>query len=85
MFGSYAKGCETADSDLDLLIIKQTDVPFFKRSKEIRMKLRPWSMSMDILIYTPDEVKERENSINDIVNIALSEGKVVYERNFMQL
>jgi uncharacterized protein len=36
LFGSYAAGNATTDSDLDLLIIKDTDLPRHRRSFDIQ-------------------------------------------------
>jgi predicted nucleotidyltransferase len=38
LFGSYAYGNPTTDSDLDLLIVKQTDQPPFQRRVEYEVK-----------------------------------------------
>jgi predicted nucleotidyltransferase len=39
LFGSYATGTATVDSDLDLLLIKETQVPVYQRSREVRKLL----------------------------------------------
>ncbi len=39
LFGSYANGTQSDDSDLDLLIIQETDLPPQKRGFDIRMCL----------------------------------------------
>ena len=36
LFGSYASGTPTIDSDLDLLVIKDTDAPIYKRNTEVK-------------------------------------------------
>lgn len=36
LFGSYAYGTADEESDIDLLIVKQTDKPFFQRMFEVR-------------------------------------------------
>ncbi|MFW6282300.1 MAG: nucleotidyltransferase domain-containing protein, partial [bacterium] len=40
LFGSYAEGNAGEDSDLDILVIKEMDIPRHKRSREIRKFLR---------------------------------------------
>ena len=39
LFGSYAFGTPNSDSDLDLLIIKQTSLPKHLRASEVRKHL----------------------------------------------
>ena len=36
LFGSFAKGDHNEDSDLDLIIVKESDLPKHKRGIEIR-------------------------------------------------
>jgi predicted nucleotidyltransferase len=36
LFGSYAYGAPAKDSDLDLLVVKDTDLPGYKGAREIR-------------------------------------------------
>jgi len=78
LFGSYAQGNATADSDVDLLVI----VPFKGRSVdksvEIRMKLRP-QFPIDILIKTPEKVHQRIQMGDDFIREILEKGKVLYE------
>ena len=80
IFGSYAKGRHGPDSDLDILVIKETSLPRYKRDKEIRLAIREYMFSKDILVYTPEEVKEWENVKSAFVTTAIREGKVLYEK-----
>ncbi len=78
LFGSLNSGKVNEWSDIDLLIIKETDKPFFERMKEIYLLLEP-KVGMDILVYTPKEygyMKERVFFKNEV----LQKGKVLYER-----
>ncbi len=58
LFGSYAYGQATPDSDVDLLVITPSEGSSVKKSVEIRFKLRP-SFPMDLLVRTPEKVRER--------------------------
>ncbi len=80
LFGSYAKGNPTSESDLDLAIIADSDLPRYKRAKAIHLLFRPYPCSMDIVVYTPEEVKKWNGVINHITTEIFRTGQVVYER-----
>jgi predicted nucleotidyltransferase len=80
LFGSYATGQAKEDSDIDLLIIKDTIEPRHKRSIEMQRLLKGSKLPVDILVYTNDEF-EREKSIDySFVNSAIKGAKLLYER-----
>ncbi len=83
LFGSYAQGVAKEDSDLDLAIVKDSDLPQHKRSAEFRKALRAngrrWFFGMDILVYTPEEFETGKRHPNSLVHEILSTGKVLYE------
>ena len=57
IFGSVADGTADAASDLDVLVVRETSLPFFERVREI-MDLRMELGNADLLIYTPAELDE---------------------------
>jgi predicted nucleotidyltransferase len=79
LFGSHARGDPHPDSDLDLLIEMETDLPFYERIIEVDsvFGLRGWPM--DILVYTPVEMKAERSKVFSIAKIADREGKVLYD------
>lgn len=80
LFGSYAWGTPTDDSDVDLFIIKKSDVPRRARQIELRKKLHGNGIPIDILVYTPEEVNSRL-SINDVfLRKIFRDGKTIYEQ-----
>jgi len=80
LFGSYGSGQPTPDSDLDLLIVLDSDLPRHKRATPIRLLFRPTPCAMDILVYTPEEIEYWNGTPNHIITEALRSGRVVYER-----
>lgn len=81
LFGSYASGTPTPDSDLDFLVVMNTDQPKLKRSSSLQMMFQPYPCAMDILVYTPEEVNKWNGVINHIVTIAHKTGRVLYDRH----
>ena len=80
LFGSHARGTVTEDSDVDLLIIGSFDGKSVDRSVEIRMKLRP-RFPVDLLVRTPEKIRQRIQMGDDFIREILEEGKILYEAN----
>ena len=78
LFGSYADGKPNEDSDIDLLIIQNTDAPINKRALEVRRCLRGSKIPMDILVYTVDEFKDQLTSKYSFISNITEKGKVLY-------
>lgn len=81
LFGSYAGGNPTIDSDIDLLIIKDTDLPRHKRSFEIQKMLIGSMVPMDILVYTNNEFEKEKNEKYSFLNSAIKTSRILYERS----
>ena len=80
LFGSYYGGTPTPDSDLDLLVVMDSDQPRrMKRAVEMHLMFKPTPCPMDILVFTPKEVDYWNGTVNHIVTEAMSTGKVMYE------
>lgn len=80
LFGSYASGVASEESDLDLLVIKETDLPKHRRLIGIGRKLSKVLVHpMDILVYTPQEVANESDCEIAFVSKVLKEGKILYE------
>ena len=78
LFGSYARGAVTEDSDVDLLVITLFEGRNVDKSVEIRMKLRP-KFPVDLLVRTPEKVRRRIEMGDGFMREILEEGKVLYE------
>lgn len=76
-FGSYARGDWSKGSDLDLLVEMETDLPPAERRLLVRRALGPKSCPVDVLVYTPQEIEARRNSLGSIIPTILREGIVV--------
>jgi predicted nucleotidyltransferase len=79
LFGSFAKGRQTRKSDIDLILIQETDKRYFDRFdgilSELYQNLR--GRDIEVFIYTPKEF----DGISDrrFIRRAVAEGQVIYE------
>ena len=80
LFGSYAYGRPDRDSDIDLLIIEESNLPRYKRSARYRRALTGLFPAKDILVWTPDEIRAWSAVKNAFICVALREGRVLHER-----
>lgn len=80
VFGSHARGEAGPDSDLDLFIEMDTSRRPPERAIEVSevFGLRPWPM--DIVVYTPEEVRRLRNVNGTLLSVIEKEGKVLYEQ-----
>ena len=80
LFGSRARGDFHTDSDVDLLIVKDSTEKPHRRPIPAYQSLNGLGISKDILWYTPQEVQEWAEARNHVVARAFREGRVLYER-----
>ena len=78
LFGSYAYGRPTEDSDVDLLVVMPVQGSTIDQSVNIRMAVRP-PFPMDLLVRTPEKIQERRDMGDPFVRTILDDGKVLYE------
>ncbi len=81
LFGSYAYGIPTVDSDVDLLVIMDTDVPRKERSWLVSRLLIPRPFPVDILVKTPEEIETALAGRDFFIQEIMARGKVLYERS----
>jgi predicted nucleotidyltransferase len=80
LFGSYARGQASENSDVDLMVVAESNLPRFKRSRELYKLFRPYPFGMDLVVYTPEEIERGKKSPISFVSRVLREGKTVYVR-----
>ncbi|MFB0524146.1 MAG: nucleotidyltransferase domain-containing protein [Phycisphaerae bacterium] len=80
LFGSYAQGTPSADSDIDLLVVAKTSLSPFERYGAVRRLLNDIPSGFDIIVKTPEEYVRWRSVVNNIVYFADKYGKVIYER-----
>ena len=81
LFGSSVREKVSEETDIDLLIVEETDLRSDRRALEIRTMIKPYRCPMDIIVYTPAEFNRYKNISGSFLNTVLEEGKILYERN----
>lgn len=76
LFGSWAHGVPGPDSDIDLLVVKNTSKSPRERNIEARLLLKTQT-PVDIFVLTPREFEEYSTS-NPFIQEIVERGKVVY-------
>jgi len=78
LFGSYACGTPTPDSDVDLLVIMPFEGSPIRKAAEVSQRVRH-SFPLDVLVRTPEFVRWRL-ALNDFfVREIVEQGHVLYE------
>ena len=81
LFGSYATGEPTEESDVDLLIVADTDLSVKDRFPAVSRLLGDFPAAFDVILKTPEEYERTKSVVNHIVYFADKYGKTVYERS----
>lgn len=81
LFGSYARGNPTPESDLDLLVVAENDLPRPARSRWVRETFDWIPTAMDVVVYSPEEMAKWRQAAASLVAAVEREGVVLYERH----
>lgn len=79
LFGSLTQRHIKKWSDIDLIIVKETDKPFLERIKEVLLLLKP-QVGVDILVYTPQEFNYMCSNRDFFKREIIEKGIKIYER-----
>ncbi len=79
LFGSFAWGKPTEDSDADFLIVKKKKGDFLQEQQEVR-KIIDGEVAADILVCTPEEVARRLEQGDFFFQDIINKGKLLYEK-----
>jgi predicted nucleotidyltransferase len=80
LFGSQVWGKPKEWGDIDILVIMNFNEPSSKITAKISMVAKPQYVPMDILVRTPDEIRQRIEIGDYFIKRILTEGRVLYER-----
>lgn len=85
LFGSYAYGSPSKDSDVDLFVIKRVNLADVREMRvNIRSHLRDiiynQNIPVDILLDNQDHINERIELGDSVYKEIMSMGRIVYEK-----
>ena len=80
LFGSRARGDARPDSDFDVLVIKESSEPGYRRDAPLYAALAGVPVEVEVLVFTPEEVADWAQVPQAFVTTATREGKTLYER-----
>ncbi len=80
LFGSYAWGRPDTHSDVDLLIVKNSNLPRRFRISEAEKFFSNFPYPFDVLVYTPEEIEARKKLGDFFIKLILEKGKLLYEK-----
>lgn len=78
LFGSYGYGTPTADSDLDICVVKKEILSKYQEQKEIRYRLKDLSIAKDILVASEEEYDFYKNQYGSVFMDIERKGKVLW-------
>ncbi len=81
LFGSYAHGKPTPDSDVDMLVIMPFEGRSPKMATKIWMKTRP-DFPIDLMVRRPEEMKRRLEMGDFFIREIIEKGTVLYEASY---
>ncbi len=84
LFGSYAYGQPTEDSDVDLLVILPfDDLPVYK-AIEIRRQIKP-TFPLDLMARTSEQIQQRLEMGDFFIQDIIQKGQTLYETNYTRV
>jgi predicted nucleotidyltransferase len=80
LFGSRARGDDTAESDYDLCVIADSEQPYHERNVQVHRLFPRRDFSMDAFVLTPEEYDAQRQVVNTLGFYVDRDGEVLYER-----
>jgi predicted nucleotidyltransferase len=80
LFGSHANGDARQGSDVDLLVVAETDQDPLALAGELYCLLRPRTFPLDVVVMTPEELQARRNGFDTFIREVLRRGRVLHGR-----
>ncbi len=80
MFGSYARGTQAVDSDLDIFVVAEMEGSSVERTRRVNGVISARGFGIDVVVRTPQQVQKSLTGRDWFVQEIYEQGKVLYER-----
>jgi len=80
LFGTLAQGELHEWSDIDLVVVEKSNLPFYQRLRKIRELIQP-QVGLDIVVYTPEEFDQLQANSPFFREEIITKGKIIYEQS----
>ena len=80
LFGSYARGAENEDSDIDFFIVEDLVIGKTNNAAKYYKALFPLNHAKDIIVRSPVEFEKNKCILNTLEYDVFNEGLLLYER-----
>jgi len=79
LFGSYARGEASENSDVDILFVVENQSSHLNLIRSARKLMRTWHVPKDILVYRQDEFQDWQKVVGSLCYRVKEEGVKLYE------
>ena len=80
LFGSFANNTANEDSDVDILVVTRFQTQRSIITRQIDQLFSDRLFPIDIVVYSPDEVKEFKAISGSFIKDVFDHGKILYEK-----
>jgi len=78
LFGSFAWGTPTKNSDVDIFVVKRSKKSSIEMMQEVYEIIFGVSGAVDVLVYTPEQLEIRKELGDPFVLRIINNGKLLY-------
>jgi predicted nucleotidyltransferase len=78
LFGSYARGTENQESDIDVLVVMPEGAHCRRTAQLLYRQIKRIGIPFDILVTTPSTLEKHKDNIGLIYRAILKEGREIY-------
>ena len=84
IFGSVARNSAHDESDLDILVVMNSELKPTKRAEEVYKATSSIDLPMDIIVLTPEEYEANKDNPHSFASVISKTGIVAYESDSIE-